>query len=89
MAGDIISLEGDPQNGEQIIQLVMRGGRCVAPSPTLAESRARAARDIKRLPEPLRQLEVSAAYPVQVADALVKLAAEVDHRLAQQESTQQ
>jgi nicotinate phosphoribosyltransferase len=85
MAGDIISIEDDNQDGEPLIQLVMQGGRRVIPSPTLAESRARVARDLERLPAPLRRLEEGAAYPVQVADALVRLAAEVDSRLAQQE----
>jgi nicotinate phosphoribosyltransferase len=85
MAGDIISIEDDDQDGEPLIQLVMQGGRRVIPSPTLAESRARVARDLERLPAPLRRLEEGAAYPVQVADALVRLAAEVDSRLAQQE----
>jgi nicotinate phosphoribosyltransferase len=63
----------------------MRGGRRVAPPPTLAETRARAARDLARLPEPLRQLNPEGSYPVQVADALVQLASEVDSRLAPHE----
>jgi hypothetical protein len=33
------------------------------------------------LPEPLRRIEPGATYPVEVADELVKLAAEVDSRL--------
>ena len=82
MAGDILSIESDDQNGEPLIQLVMRGGRRVAPSPTLAEIRARAARELGRLPEPFRRLEPQTFYPVQVADALVRLAKEVDSRLA-------
>jgi nicotinate phosphoribosyltransferase len=85
MAGDLLSLEGDDQTGEPLIQLVMRQGRRVAPSPTLAEIRARAARDLERLPEPLRRLEPGAPYPVQVADALVRLAGEVDSRLSPRE----
>jgi nicotinate phosphoribosyltransferase len=51
----------------------------------LAEARARAARDLERLPEPLRRLEPGAPYPVQVTDALKQLASEVDLRLAKQE----
>ena len=85
MSGDVISVETDRQAGEPLIHLVMQGGRRVAPSPTLAEIRARAARDLERLPEPLRRLEPGASYPVQVADALVRLAAEVDSRLKRQE----
>src|SRR5205807_565702 len=37
----------------------------------------------KRLPEPLRRLEPDASYPVEVSDALRRLAAEVDGRMAQ------
>jgi nicotinate phosphoribosyltransferase len=81
MAGDVISVESDRQDGEPLIQLVMQGGRRVAPAPTLEESRARAARDLARLPEPLRRLEPQGSYPVQVADVLVRLASEVDSRL--------
>ena len=88
MLGDILSVETDTQPGEPLMQLVMQGGRRVAPSPSLAESRARAARDLARLPESLRRLEPGASYPVQVTDALVRLAAEVDSRLAQHERPQ-
>jgi nicotinate phosphoribosyltransferase len=81
---DVLSVEGDNQMGEPLIQPVMKGGRRLAPQPTLAEIRARAARDLERLPEPLRRLEPGASCPVEVADALVRLADEVDRRLAQQ-----
>jgi nicotinate phosphoribosyltransferase len=82
MAGDILSVEGDRQTGEPLIQLVMQGGRRLAPVPTLAESRTRAARDLARLPEPLRRLETGAPYPVHGADTLTRLAAQVDSRFA-------
>lgn len=58
MAGDILSVEGDQQTGEPLIQLVMQGGRRVAPVST------------------------GASYPVQGADTLKRLAAEVDSRFA-------
>ena len=85
MRGDILSVEEDQQPGEPLIQAVMKNGRRLEPQPTLAEIRARAARDLERLPEPLRRLEPGASYPVQVTESLVRLAAEVDQRLAQQE----
>ena len=62
MAGDILSIENDEQSGEPLIQPVMRDGRRVAPSPTLAEIRARAAADLARLPEPLRRLEPDGVF---------------------------
>ena len=86
IAGDILSLESDTQTGEALIELVMKDGRRVGAAPTLAEIRARAAHDLKRLPEPLRNLEPGATSPVEIADALVRLAAEVDSRVAQRES---
>jgi nicotinate phosphoribosyltransferase len=85
MRRDILSLEEDEQAGEPLIELVMKGGRRLTPQPTLAEIRARAARSLERLPGPLRGLEPGASYPVEVADALKRLAAEVDRRLADQE----
>jgi nicotinate phosphoribosyltransferase len=64
----------------------MKDGRRVGPTPTLANIRARAAHDLERLPEPLRDLTPGATCPVEVADALVRLAADVDSRLAERES---
>jgi nicotinate phosphoribosyltransferase len=82
MTGDVLSLEGDRQPGEPLIRQVMQAGRRIAPWPTLAQARARAAHDLERLPEGLRCLTPGASYPVTVADALVRLAADVDRRLA-------
>ena len=84
MAGDIVSVESDEHTGEPLIQLVMQGGRRVGARPTLSEMRTRAARDLDRLPNALRRLEPDGQYPVQVADALIHLAAEVDRRLEAQ-----
>jgi len=80
MAGDVLSLESDAQPGEPLLRPAMRAGRRLSASPALAEIRAAAARNLARLPDPLRALQPGAAYPVKVADALVRLAAEVDAR---------
>jgi nicotinate phosphoribosyltransferase len=82
MAGDVLSLETDEQSGEPLLALVMRSGQRVAPAPSLAESRKRAAHELARLPEPLRHLNTKITYPVQVSEELAGLAAEVDRRLA-------
>lgn len=87
MAGDCLSIEGDSQGGEPLLQMVMQGGRRVAPSPPLSEARARAARDIGRLPEHLRGLEPGGSYPVEIADALARFSAKVDARLAAHQGT--
>jgi len=82
MAGDLLSLEDDSQPGEPLLAPVMRNGRRLRPKGSLAEARARAAHDLERLPASLRQLAPTETYPVQVAAALAKLAADVDRRLA-------
>jgi nicotinate phosphoribosyltransferase len=82
-----MSLEGDVHSGEALLQPVMRDGRRLGPVATLADARQRAASDLERLPDPLRNLREWTTYSVQVADALRQLAAEVDHRLAQSPDT--
>jgi nicotinate phosphoribosyltransferase len=81
MAGDVLALEGHDKPGEPLIQPVMQGGRRLRPPETLADIRGRAKRELERLPEPLRRLAPDATYSVEIADELVKLAAEVDRRL--------
>ncbi len=78
MRGDILSLETDSQAGEVLIAPVMRAGKRLAPAPTLAQIRERAARELERLPEPLRKLEAGTDYPVQISKALSALVAQMD-----------
>jgi nicotinate phosphoribosyltransferase len=80
MVGDTLSVETDEQPGEPLIRQVMRAGRRLQPQPSLQQSREHAAREIGRLPGPLRGLDPNASYPVRVADALRRLADEVDRR---------
>jgi nicotinate phosphoribosyltransferase len=88
MAGDVLSLEDDSQRGVPLLRPAIKSGERIRPQPTLAEIRAHAARELACLPEPLRRLEPGASYPVQVADVLVRLAAEVDRRVARQEAAE-
>ncbi len=85
MAGDVLSIESDAHNGEPLVELVMQGGRRLGPSPPLAVLRERAARDLARLPDPLRRLDPEASYPVHMGDRLRRLVEEVDTRLSAQE----
>jgi len=82
MAGDTISLADDRQDGEPLLVPFMRDGRRVGPAQTLAQGRERVARELERLPAPLRRLDRAGPYPVAIGDALKRLAAEVDRRLA-------
>jgi nicotinate phosphoribosyltransferase len=78
MRADVLSLENDKHDGETLIVPVMRGGKRVGPPPSLAQIRERAARELARLPEPLRRLEAGIAYPVEISAKLKALAAEID-----------
>jgi len=80
MRGDILSLENDSQAGETLIAPVMRGGKRLAPAPTLAQIREHATRELGKLPEPLRKLEAGMEYPVEISKALRALAAQMDKK---------
>lgn len=82
MAGDVLSLEDDDHPGERLIQPMMQAGQRLHKPESLSEIRARAAENIKTLPEPLRRLDPDGSYSVTVANCLVRLAGEVDKRLA-------
>jgi nicotinate phosphoribosyltransferase len=85
MAGDHIALETSSSStahgAEPLLACVMRDGRRLQASPSLDEIRARAKRDLERLPEPLRRLEANANYPVEIGDDVIALAEQVDRRL--------
>jgi nicotinate phosphoribosyltransferase len=81
MTDDTISLADDRQEGEPLLVPAMREGRRIGPAQTLAQGRERVARELARLPEPLRGLAQANPYPVAVADALMRLAADVDRRV--------
>ena len=80
MAGDMITLEDDPQLGEPLLQLVMRAGQRLHPSPSLSAVRQHAAAELARLPDHLQQLDGEPPYAVSIALALHELADAVDRR---------
>jgi len=81
MTADILALEGREHGGEPLLHPVMRGGKRLRPAVPLAKIREHVKRELERLPEPLRRLEAGTTYPVEIADELKALAAEVDLRL--------
>jgi nicotinate phosphoribosyltransferase len=81
MAGDLLCLEDDDLPGEPLLEPVMRAGARLRDPSALDAIRARAAEALARLPEALRRLEPDATYPVEVADSLVRLAAQTDRDL--------
>lgn len=77
-AGDVVTLETDPQDGEPLLEPVMERGRKRA-LPSLQAARIHASQQLERLPERLRSLEAAPfPYPVEIAPALKALAEEVD-----------
>ncbi|HME30331.1 MAG TPA: nicotinate phosphoribosyltransferase [Pseudolabrys sp.] len=78
MSGDIVSVENDTLPGQPLVVPVMRVGKRIAPAPTLAQIREHTARELARLPEPLRRLEAGADYTVTISDKLKALAAQID-----------
>ncbi|RAI43492.1 nicotinate phosphoribosyltransferase [Rhodoplanes roseus] len=82
IAGDVISLDGAGLPGEALLAPVMRDGERVRHDPSLAEIRARAARELAALPPTLRDVGVPGSYSVAIGEALNALTAEVDRRIA-------
>ena len=82
MAGDIITLEDDSQQGTPLLQLVMRAGQRLHAAPPLAAIREYAAAGLVLLPDHLRQLETDPLYAVSIAPALRALADAVDRRMS-------
>ncbi|MGZ5876631.1 MAG: nicotinate phosphoribosyltransferase [Bradyrhizobium sp.] len=80
MTGDVLALQGDHQPGEPLLVPIMRSGRRLAPRPTLADIRQKAAHGLAQLPEALRRLSDGTTLPVTIAPGLIALAEEVDRR---------
>jgi nicotinate phosphoribosyltransferase len=82
MEHDVITLEGDRQDGEPLIAAVMKEGRRLQASPPLPAVREFALSQLERLPAPLRELDAAPAFTVHVSDALKSLARQVDEATA-------
>lgn len=78
LAGDVLTLEGDSQAGEPLLEPVMKGGRPLGAAPALSQIRDRAAAELARLPDALRSLSPATTYPVTVSPRLAGLAAIAD-----------
>lgn len=76
---DVVTTLDDQQQGEPLLQPVMRGGQRLDPSPSTETIRGHIAKQLSLLPEPIRQLEESTPYPVRISSALRNLADSIDH----------
>ena len=78
---DVVALESEDQGGTRLLQLVMRGGKRVAPASAIQSLRENASRNLAALPASLRGLELPAEpYRVEISQALHELAAQIDAR---------
>jgi nicotinate phosphoribosyltransferase len=80
MLADVLTIEGDPQAGEALLQPCLVAGRRVEPSPALQSVRQQVATQLACLPAPFQQLRDHPPYPVTIAPALQQLADEVDRQ---------
>jgi nicotinate phosphoribosyltransferase len=78
MESDIVTVEGDQQQGEPLIKHMMRGGKRLAAGAAIADIRSNAAANLARLPEPLCILQEPYNYQVEISGKLHELAAQVD-----------
>lgn len=75
MAGDRLALDAEPATGRPLLQPMMHQGKRLSAAPPLAHIRTRLRDELATLPAPLRSLDpVIPAYPVQVSDAVQRLA---------------
>lgn len=82
-AGDTVALTTETFPGAPLLVEVMRSGRRIASSPTLAMARAHCAAQLATLPPALRLLDPPwPTYPVVISPAIKALADDVDHRQA-------
>jgi len=78
---DLVTMEAEVVPGTNLLEPVMRGGKRLGASPSTAEIRARATRQLAALPPRLRRLDQAAEpYRVDISKALRELAAQVDAR---------
>ena len=78
MAGDVLTVEGDEQDGVPLIRPVMIAGKRTDGQQSLKSAREYVAAQVASLPQALRELEEAERYPVAVSQALMKLAEHVD-----------
>ncbi len=81
MKGDVITTESDRQEGEPLIEAVMKGGQRLHPAEPLTKARERAALQIAQLPAHLHELKTQPPYPVSISTALEALARAADREV--------
>jgi nicotinate phosphoribosyltransferase len=80
MAGDLVTLDQEPQEGEALLVPVMRGGKRLAGSQPLPALRHYTASQLARLPDKLRTLDRSEPFKVAISPSLQECARALDER---------
>jgi nicotinate phosphoribosyltransferase len=75
---DVVAVEGERQTGVALLEAVMHAGEKLRESVSLSDIRRCVREDIRKLPEPLRDLRQHAPYTVEISEALRQLATAVD-----------
>lgn len=81
MKADVITTEEDLQEGEPLIQPVMKDGQRLQSVEPLSKARERAAQQTAQLPAHLRALATQPHYPVSISAALEALARAADREV--------
>lgn len=79
-AGDTVGIETEQNEGEPLMMPAMRYGRRLQTPESLATIRDRARDSLAAMPAPLRSLNKSVDYPVEISVAVRELAAELDRQ---------
>ena len=80
LAGDVLSLEEDRQEGEPLLVPVMQKGKRLHQPPTLTAIREHAARELACLPDALRRLDGERRPMVSIGKKLERLTDEMDQK---------
>jgi nicotinate phosphoribosyltransferase len=77
-SGDILAAEGESQDGEPVLELVMRQGRRSRETPDVRVARDRATAQIAALADDLKALHPKVPYSVEVSEGVHALARQAD-----------
>jgi nicotinate phosphoribosyltransferase len=81
METDAITVWGDLQPGEPLLEPILREGKRVRPAEALSKIRERSTYQRERLPGHLRALDTQPVYPIRIAPALEELAKSADEAI--------
>ncbi|HET9217952.1 MAG TPA: nicotinate phosphoribosyltransferase [Terriglobia bacterium] len=87
MQWDTVTVEGNIQEGQPLLEPVLRGGNPVRPADSLSRIRERCTRQLAQLPEHLRALGTEPIYEVRISAELTALARQTDEAIFSRKSS--